>query len=124
MTPEQINIAIAEFCGLERDKHFGGKVHWHAPDGEVFYEDELPDYYNDLNAIHAALALDKDWIPIYGYNLADFVRNLGEIVNVDVDEYNPCTSSYLIILLAKPAALCEALLKTIGKWKDETFRNI
>jgi hypothetical protein len=49
MTPEAQQIVIAKACGWRKDKRGLG---WLTPSGEY---SELPDYLNDLNAMHTAL---------------------------------------------------------------------
>lgn len=48
MTPEQINIAIAESIGW---RHREGGM-WYCPDGSTVPEDQIPNYTADLNAMH------------------------------------------------------------------------
>ena len=87
MNPEQQRIAIAEACGWL-------KVHGHSVAG-------IPDYLNDLNAMHDAekvLILDCVW-----------ATYLGEL-SVVVAEKS--------LVHATAAQRAEAFLRTIGKWKE------
>ncbi len=57
MKPEQQRIAIAEICGFVKNTNtaFGKTAPWwYNPAGQIFWESELPDYLNDLNAMHEA----------------------------------------------------------------------
>lgn len=64
MTDQEINVAIAEECGWLAAPNADGDlteahltrtwVEWLGPNGE--HESEPPDYVNDLNAMHEALA--------------------------------------------------------------------
>ena len=58
LTPKQKRIAIAEACGWKQIRHEDG---WwnHRPDGHRYPTNErapngMPDYLNDLNAMHEA----------------------------------------------------------------------
>lgn len=62
MTPDEQRVAIAEWCGWKRhiDRYKDGSVigeNWVRPDGVGM---PLPDFPNDLNAIHEAEKLLKD----------------------------------------------------------------
>jgi hypothetical protein len=61
MNEKAQQIAIAEACGWERAERKMGYVTlrgWHSPHDVGFYgsegEEVLPDYVNDLNAMHEA----------------------------------------------------------------------
>ncbi len=95
MTSEQINIAIAEACGWQVNKH---KYLAKPPNGDWQYKDKIPDYCNCLNAMHEA---EKT---LNSEQLHDYYENL-ELVNGW--EYPSST--------ARQRA--EAFLKTIGKWE-------
>lgn len=61
MTQEQKRIKIAEACGWKR--HYNTDMQWRydgdGPDDWIV-EDDLPDYFNDLNAMHEAEKILKD----------------------------------------------------------------
>lgn len=94
MTPEQQRIAIAKSVGIYL--HDGD----HAPSDYIFVSD-LPDYLNDLNAMHdAEMALsDSESIKF---------RCIATQMGLDWN-YDPFMSS------AKQRA--KAYLRTIGKWE-------
>ena len=60
MTPEQQRVKIAEACGWRCAKHVAefDKIHatmcWIKPSADEWQTQELPDYLNDLNAMHEA----------------------------------------------------------------------
>lgn len=58
MTDEQMRIAIAEACGWHEEKEPVGSAFatawWHHNDRYPSYLMPLPDYLNDLNAMHEA----------------------------------------------------------------------
>ena len=104
MTEEQINIAIAERCGFtdimwptgfhqqmsdEKSKQAGGR--WRF---------QIPDYYNDLNAMHEAEnLLDENGREDYW----------NELWNLTGGEFELCHATCM--------QRAEAFLKTINKWE-------
>lgn len=103
MSPEAQRIAIAESVGIYL--HDGD----HAPSDYVFATD-LPDYLNDLNAMHdAEKALTVQQWPRYREELRTAV--LG-VVYGSVSQW--CKAD----LHATAAQRAEAYLRTIGKWVD------
>jgi hypothetical protein len=113
MTNEKINIAIAEACGWtfinQVDKH----PHGLPPDGRKDrYTSPLPDYCNDLNAMHKAEAtLDFEQAELFEDELCDvtFKNNDG------LENPLPCRFS---VCHATSRQRAEAFLKAIGKWKE------
>jgi hypothetical protein len=112
MTPNEINRAIAESMGWvrrpENPPHWGFK--WKDPDGEVWCF--LPNYHNDLNAIHEAVKTLQDQDA--------FLRELQfvteEFTSVDADGDDEWL--WYSVTATAPQR-CEAYLKTIGKWRSE-----
>jgi len=106
MTNEQINIAIAEACGWRIAERVSPEAKedatacWIRPNGDEWQEESLPDYCNDLNAMHEA---EKT---LNSEQLHDYYENL-ELVNGW--EYPSST--------ARQRA--EAFLKTLGKWEEQ-----
>lgn len=117
MSPEAQRIAIAEACGWKQ----------HA-DGVGFYQGEfhafkashkLPDYLNDLNAMHEA----EKVIPqldrcLYHGNL---IKSTGPDGIVDlVDDYGERSTSestsFYALIHATASQRAEAFLRTLGKW--------
>ena len=106
MTPEQQRIAIAEACGCI-DIHEDGSV-WEIPptmrkyvgDRQYVVTDWLPDYLNDLNAMHEAekVLTEKQQDRYY----AELSKN----------------GTWFQCLHATASQRAEAFLKTIDKWKD------
>jgi hypothetical protein len=99
MTPEKQRIAIAEACGWTPDP-FGYYVKDPAGiAGPRFRLDELPDYLNDLNAMHEAeKTLSDDNLKSYR----------GWLVVVCNGEHWRATA----------AQRAEAFLRTIDKWEE------
>lgn len=106
MTPEQQRIAIAEWCGWKhswRDRR---------RDYEYQHESDLPDYLNDLNAMHEVeKKLDANKVVnmrlTYGSNLFRIVCP-GPSMSRQWETW--------VTLHATAAQRAEALLQTIGKW--------
>lgn len=95
MNPEQQRIAIAEACGWKTG--YRDPEAWHP----------LPDYLNDLNAMHEAeKILAEDNREEY-LNILYGVCNPHSMIN---DAWN--------LNCATAAQRAEAFLRTIGKWKQ------
>ena len=104
MTDLQINQLIAEYCGwqiLEPEVHPTITYHWAIePDGS---KSILPDYCNDLNAMHEAeMTLPNEIYDEYWNQLVFVCMNEGE------ERMNSASAK----LRAKAFAI------TIGKWKE------
>ena len=98
MTNEQINIAIAEACGWKPRHHAVGYYRdLHTP-----FIESLPDYCNDLNAMHEAEGTLKIMEKIEMERLLK-----REII----------CSDYLI-WRATAAQRAEAFLRTLEKWEE------
>ena len=97
MTKKQQRIAIAEACGWKWEARIKGSIKvWNKPPLMVFYDSELPNYLNDLNAMHEAekvLTADQ-W---YKYDRLMPLRDPQKI-------HSPA------------AQRAEAFLRAIGKW--------
>lgn len=106
MTQEQKRILIAEACGWKR--HYNTDMQWRydgdGPDDWVV-EDDLPDYFNDLNAMHEA----------------------EKVLNIPVHMQKHAWNNYKATLEtmtkgnsfhATAAQRAEAFLRTIGKWTE------
>jgi hypothetical protein len=108
MTKEQINIAIAEACGW---KYVNNETH--APDGYFWRSKglKIPDYCNDLNAMHEAVlsilnvaSSQLNW---------DYCRILGEVTG---------SGEHVTTALVHSTAAqrAEAFLRTINKWEGRS----
>lgn len=106
MTKEEQRIAIAEACGWEAIALLGGEEEPEYLCGIVNkYPLRVPDYLNDLNAMHEAeKALDSDKRERYMTALAMS------------DPGHGSSSWYIVHLTAAQRA--EAFLRTLGKWKE------
>jgi len=114
MRDEQINASIAEACGWKAHDHpecMAKKEGWRMPemwimrpDGELAFRHEIPNYCNDLNAMHEAEKMLGD--PAIR---REYVYLLGRIVNA-------CGRFDAIHATARQRA--EAFLRTIGRWEE------
>jgi len=108
MKPEKQRIAIAEACGYERlTQH---EAVWKHEGSKIYTTGNLPNYLNDLNAMHQAeKVLTKNKSMEYAFRLADSWILNGEDKQPDLVRG----------FCATAAERAEAFLKTIGKWEDE-----
>ena len=132
MTPEQKRIAIAEACGLQvidvpfipsQTKAAGcvftdaARTEWRRcyPNSCGVYG--IPDYLNDLNAMHAAEKV------LNGYRRTEYIVALRKIIVRDMDtqpHQDPDTGTLLDIYFygATAAQRAEAFLRTLGLWTE------
>ena len=108
MKPEEQHIEIATSCGwkVEPSGHkrhpyvlckYGKEIEWSDRFDKIW--DAIPDYLNDLNAMHEAeKTLDDKQRLLY-------LRHLTQLPN-----YGRCATA---------AQRAEAYLRTTGKWKEE-----
>ena len=98
MTPEEQRTAIAEACGWKTG--YRDPEAWHP----------LPDYLNDLNAMHEAekvLTDDQD---------LEYSEALEQVVGARFGCNN--AEDMRRLRSATAAQRAEAFLRTIGKWKE------
>jgi hypothetical protein len=116
MTPEQQQIATAEACGWTEimvSPGFACRDQNAFPKGKkdgTF--NKLPDYPNDLNAMHEAeqALWRKDWNARH-----TFIDHLARIIN-PIHGYRDQTGVDLVDATAAQRA--EAFLRTLGLWKE------
>ena len=105
MTPEEQRIAIAEACGIKPpykiEQGLDGKD-WQAR--KTIWT--IPDYLNDLNAMHEAEKLLKS------EQHFTFQVELARVINTTTYPLN------FALLHATSAQRAEAFLKTLNLWKD------
>jgi hypothetical protein len=105
MNKEQQRIAIAEACGYEFKTHEGKSYcFFEELDGWVYWENIIPHYLDDLNAMHEAeKTLSQKDKREYAYQL-----NGGYYTSGLDDTFD--------IVHATAAQRAEAFLRTIDKW--------
>jgi hypothetical protein len=109
MTNEQINIAIAEACGWRELYLNQNSEPWGFNTG-LNYSQRIPDYCNDLNAMHEAekVLTTTEQQNNYYAEIAEITWGCEEIGHRQV-VFNQLTAT------ARQRA--EAFLKTLGKWE-------
>jgi hypothetical protein len=107
MTNEQINIAVAEACGWTEIDGLSARGLMGKPPEKLCPFDYLPNYCNDLNAMHEAEKFLSRGEHYQSGEFALYVKNL-DLVR--------CGRLHLIEATAAERA--EAFLKTLGKWED------
>jgi hypothetical protein len=105
MTPDEIRIAIAEACGWW---DIGSDVWGRRPPSSD--RQPLPDYLNDLNAMHEAekVLTDAQW-SVFGYHLGQLV--LGTCNSYDF-------ADLASIAHATAAQRAEAFCRAKGIWRE------
>lgn len=94
MKPEQQRIAIARACGEDNDSIVRGLI---------------PDYLNDLNAMHEAEKILSD---------NNQMKFRGELVDMMRPKYG-FESACLLAIHATAAQRAEAFLRTLNLWKEK-----
>jgi len=117
MKPDAQRIAIAEACGWRRAKAprylaLGDYFGWMNPRGDFCDAEELPNYLNDLNAIHGAVM--QYFNP---KSPGDGFRYIDELADITGCRYPNISMAFVHATAAQRA---EAFLRTIGKWQEET----
>lgn len=119
MNEQEQRIAIAEFCGWRPTGYgswyIGNKEDMnHAVCDGSHNHIQLPDYCNDLNAMHEAeKMLDVELYATYAHKLS----TINEIVPINI-WYDHHALEVHAVATSTAAQRAESLLRTIGKWKD------
>jgi len=124
MSPEKQRIAIAEARGWNFNPPPYNKppfsaefksealLCWIRPGNLPHQLEYPPDYLNDRNAIHDAVASLK---PEQRFT---FIRHLGRVLSRQHEDFNDSEFRFdFLRVIAKPEWLCEAYIRTIGKWE-------
>jgi hypothetical protein len=104
MSPDKQNIAIAEACGYTGVRmwtRFGSSSLVGHLGSNSFAE--VPDYLNDLNAMHEA---EKTLTYAQGGEMTIWIQRM-------------TCAGYGPQLFATAAQRAEAFLRTVGKWEDD-----
>jgi hypothetical protein len=100
MTPEAQRIAIAEACGWKTEYR-----------DAISSVTALPNYLNDLNAMHEAeKVLTHD-------QMIDYSRHVGKLVTSHLPASRAAWMDFKLIN-STASQRAEAFLRTIGKWKE------
>ena len=121
MNDTEIRIAIAQAMGWEWTGVDGGEFtelrHWRLPASKNSLENkcliELPDYTNDLNAMHQA------WRTLFRRQAIHYSQNL-RIVVVNSGIHTLSSNEDIVACCENATARqrSEAFLRTIGRWRD------
>lgn len=103
MKPEEQRIAIAKACGWNHWFNGWNKLEDNTP--PLTLTQDLPDYLNDLNAMHEVEKILKHGNGIYQHT------TYRECLNIIVGQNGRAWH-------ATAAQRAEAFLRTLGKWKD------
>lgn len=110
MTKDQMRIAIAEICGWSRTSSASGLVEAWQRGAE--YTTKLPDYPNDLNAMHKAEKKLDDGALWHGY-----LNRLWEEVCPEREQMGGLNAAIgLLLCHATASQKAKAFLKTLNKW--------
>jgi hypothetical protein len=108
MTPKQQRIAIAEACGWTGISDWGaGGINGKHP--KEPWTEVIPDYLNDLNAIHSAVLQKFNGPAHEGWA---FIDNLRVACGI------PHRSACMALVCATAAQRAEAFLRTLNLWKQ------
>ena len=105
MNPEQQRIAIAEACG----KWHSGWPHEYMNQADRLRH--IPDYLNDLNAMHEAEKV------LTKANWGGYAAELYRITDAHNHGISP-NHHWLAVAFSTAAQRAEAFLRTIGKWEE------
>ena len=107
MSPERQRIVIAEMCGWNHVSEgpcpYGITTRYHGTPSEVEVCVPIPDYLNDLNAMHEA----EEQLKVSG-NYSGYIGHLKTIVSGGV----------ALCVHATAAQRAEAFLRTLNKWEE------
>jgi len=122
MTPEQQRIAIAEACGWKMHDHpdcLAKKEGWVSrdwetwvmnPSGILVFKHDIPDYLNDLNAMHEAEKVLDD-----GALWKAYLNRLWDVVCPQFQQMNGLNAAVgLLLVHATAAQRAEAFLRTLN----------
>lgn len=121
MTKQEINIALAEFEGwrsIEPHTIEPKRLGMFGINPKDKTRQKIPNYYEDLNAVHRAetkFFKDKNTEPIW---IITYVKRIYLLMfSKGMDEQTDLIE-WMFLINATASQRYEALLRTIGKWKD------
>jgi len=127
MTPQAQRVALATLAGWSFCNHPKCQ-RWHDP--VLNQPGDLPDYLNDLNAVHElenTLLTNDDHREAYAHMLSQIIPqnfNCGPAGFDTIDGTDIMVHTEFDLLHSTAAQRCEALLRTLGKWtEDEPSRD-
>lgn len=122
MTNEEMDIAVAKACG--RYVHFEGTVPYESKDSKpnwdhrVYQNCPLRNFTGDLNACHEMEKVLQDRCLYW----PDYVAELVGLVTRAYPHlpHQKLEPNYSQSICATAAQRCEAFLRCLGKWKEES----
>jgi hypothetical protein len=105
-------VTIAERCGFEAPEwccHEENECYLECSEYHNEQINKLPDYLNDLNAMHEAEKTLTD---------EQYEKYRQAVVRINFDSTSPVR--VMCPITATAAQRAEAFLKTIGKWQEQT----
>lgn len=118
MTTEAQRIAIAEICGwkIVHDLENPSEYLWHQ-EGKFDSQSDLPDYPNDLNAMHQAESKLTPW------QRERFVEQLDNLTCLESrpadDQLDSYRQTLFILVHTNPAQRAKAFLRTLDKLTED-----
>jgi hypothetical protein len=111
MSEQEINALIAEACGRERNPDGG----WYPDNGLRVGTQAIPDYCNDLNAMHEAekTLTEEQWNQMFGCLISIRWENASENERRGIG-----LQKYLSPARATAHERAEAFLRMLGKWEE------
>lgn len=115
MKHHRYNQLIAEYCGwsnIHPSGRLDGQLVGYSMRPVLGEFEEVPDYWNDLNAIHEAekkMIFSLRWL---------YYRNLISICSRGLDGYPNVLVHATECIRATASQRAEAFLGTIGKWEE------
>ncbi len=113
MTPEEQRIALAEWDGWKYSPSANSSIKheavmaWYRPGNPPWHLEQLPDYLNDLNAVHELEMKMRGTLEQY-HNDPVMHRRWKEYQYYLIQRYGASATA---------EERCEALLKTLNLWK-------
>lgn len=127
MNQQDQRIAIAKACGMKPIKEEDLSPIWQQANKErrdikiaELNAAYLPDYLNDLNAMHEAW---RDYFGFFSEEWVDAYRTLIQVVNQHLGPKTTEDEIYYAAAIANATAAqrAEAFLKTLNLWTDESI---
>lgn len=121
MTPEEQRIALAEWAGWKYSPAANSSIKheaimaWYRPGNSPWHLEQLPDYPNDINAVHELIHR----LPS-GLREVTFISKLAKVCGFDPQGENAWDRLHagrFAVVNATATQRCEALLKTLNLWK-------
>ena len=120
MTPEEQRVAIPEACGWrETEAWLDGRRCFERADSNAGWDfDSLPNYLNDLNAMHEAEKCLPNDIAEAQYAL-ELLKMVSRWAKPGFDWGDQSQHDFFLVANATARQRAEAFLRVKGLWKEE-----